>query len=180
MQIHRHRHRQKHRHRHRHRHRHTNSVVQMKIVEKDTHQHGYACRYKVATTHMMPYLYRSSSKKGPIISGSVAENNLQIEASYVSSPLCTHGCAYTRILVDVQICTQNVHTTSIHVPTSSFLTAYFQNETWSTPSHVRACVCEYVHMRACVWRCTCVCVCTHILLSHITYLTPDLCRSKRL
>ena len=49
--------------------------------------------YRVAKTHRMPYLYRSFSAKSPIICGSFAENDLQLQgrkASYGSSPFCTH------------------------------------------------------------------------------------------
>jgi len=39
--------------------------------------------------HRMPYLYRSFSAKEPYISGSSAENDWELKASYGSSPPCT-------------------------------------------------------------------------------------------
>ena len=42
----------------------------------------------LATTHRIPYRNRSLSAKSPIISGSVAENDLQLKASYGSPPSC--------------------------------------------------------------------------------------------
>jgi len=50
------------------------------------------CVYRVAKTRRMPYLYRSfSAKEPPIISGSFAKNDLQLKASYESSPTCIRG-----------------------------------------------------------------------------------------
>jgi len=42
--------------------------------------------YRVAKMHRMPYLYRSFSPKSPIVSDSFAERDLQLKASYASSP----------------------------------------------------------------------------------------------
>jgi len=39
--------------------------------------------------HRMPHLYGSYSVKSPTIDGSFAERDLQLKASYASSPPCT-------------------------------------------------------------------------------------------
>ena len=62
-----------------------------------------AC-YRVAETHRMPYVYRSFSGKEHTISGSFAENNLQLKASYGSLPpytVCCYGVATISRLLQI-------------------------------------------------------------------------------
>ena len=54
-----------------------------------THIHTHMWdSYRVATIHEMPYVYRSFPQKSPIISGSLAERDLQLKASCAFSPPC--------------------------------------------------------------------------------------------
>jgi len=56
--------------------------------------HTTTCRarepnmYRVAKTHRMPYLHRWFPQKSPTISGSFADRDLQLQASYASAPPC--------------------------------------------------------------------------------------------
>ena len=63
------------------------------------------CWYRVAKTHRMPCLILNSHfpQKIPIIIGSFAKNDLQLKASYESSPPCSRygECIYILACVAV-------------------------------------------------------------------------------
>jgi len=67
----------------------------------------------------MPYLCRVFPRKGPVLSCSFAENDMQFEASYGSSPPCMYTCVYefvyrckhVYLFIDVNmvICLWSIH-----------------------------------------------------------------------
>ena len=63
----------------------TNTYINIDAL--GVNSHVIQCR--VAKTHRMPYVHRSFSAKEPIISGSLAKNDLQLKASYGFLPLCS-------------------------------------------------------------------------------------------
>jgi len=78
-----------------------------------------------------------------MISGSFANNDLQIEASYGFSPPCMSLVTRVRIWVDFVL-----HRSETRIDDGPM-----------------TCVCMFVHACVCVYVCVCVCVCVCVYIS---------------
>jgi len=144
--------------------------------------------YRVMKIHRMPYLTAHFPHKSPMISGSFAENDLQLKVSYGASPPCmmiqsNFSCCLIRAhMFDVHCepvdkhetlfirldCLRN-HRKYTHILLACRFSYLFANSlyflvsrlTLSCASVLRkyVCVCDTTSLRAvCVYVCMCVCV----------------------
>ena len=104
---------------------------------KNTHTHNTAWRRPIGCLR----LYRSFPTNSPI-SGSFAKNDLQLKATYASSPPCTHPLEQQR------------HTQT-YIYTHMYI--YMYASCLQQHTHVLKCLCIFIH----VYICTCS---EHILI----------------
>jgi len=100
------------------------------------------------------------SQKSSIISGSLAENDLQFRASYGLLPPCMNVPFYTSdfVLEDIYI----YAFTCMHMRKDIYMHSH-------TCIHVYVFVCVFVCLCVCMCVCVCVCVCVYvyILCAHV-------------
>jgi len=127
----------------------------------------------MATTHRMPFLCRSIPQKNPIIIGSFAKNDLQIEASYGTLPPCMYvwhnsfislQCdalyMYIYITHDVRIHRKRaLHLLKriLHTPSCWHCNALYMCDI------IHSCICNATH-------CTCVTWSIHVLHHDALYV----------